>query len=217
MASYNTLKSNIAAYVKQNGVGAITGNGLQGILNQMVNSLGNKYQFVGVAQPNDNPGTPDYNVAYLAGTPGYYPHFGNKAVAVNQICVLKYDGSWTKEVLVELRPPQMTPYDSYSEIPESDWSGDTLTLDIVSLTREITHIDVPASAVNPEIVIDTTDISNVDDCEFVLRIFNSSSEDCLGPEVIPGAGATYIPSDKWGLYQFAVISHSLYLISYNVI
>lgn len=129
MANYTTLKSNISGYVKENGVGAITGNGLQGILNQMVNSLGNKYQFVGVAQPNDNPGTPDYNVAYLAGTPGSYPNFGNNTVAANQICVLKYNGSWTKEVLIGFTP-------SYggldSHVDESQWvySGNSATLEL---------------------------------------------------------------------------------------
>ena len=63
MGNYTTLKNTISSNIKQNGNQAITGALLQSVLVAMVNSLGSKYQFVGVATPSMNPGTPDYNVA----------------------------------------------------------------------------------------------------------------------------------------------------------
>lgn len=218
MANYNELKAQIDAAITTNDNQEITGAVLRNILkSRMVEALGAKYQFAGVATPYTNPGTPDYNVAYLAATPGLYTYFGGIIITSNQICALKYNGSWTKEVLIELTPPQMTPYDNHSYIPEGDWPGDTLPLEIINLPRGITDIDVPVDAVDPEVHIDDTDISNVDNCEFVLRIFNGSSVDCFGPENVAGSGGTIIPPDHWGYYQFAVVSHSLYLISFSVL
>lgn len=98
MANYNTLKSSISSSVRTNGSNAITGAILQNVLNTMVNSLGAKYQFVGVATTDMNPGTPDYNVAYLAG-PGTYANFGGATIAAGKLGVLKYNGSWTVETI----------------------------------------------------------------------------------------------------------------------
>lgn len=99
MANYATLKSAIQQVVKTNGNNEITGALLQQTLFAMVNSLGADYQFMGVATPDTNPGTPDHNVAYLASVPGVYGNFGSSVVA-GGIYVLKYNGSWVVEGLL---------------------------------------------------------------------------------------------------------------------
>ena len=97
MSNYNTLKSAIADVVKQNGNNEITGELLQQALLSMINSLGVGYQFVGIATPSTNPGTPDQNVFYIASEVGTYANFDNLAVADNEVAIFKYNGTWAKE------------------------------------------------------------------------------------------------------------------------
>ena len=96
MSNYSQLKSSINSAIRTNGTNAITGAVLQSVLNAIVNSIGAQYQFVGVAQTNTNPGSPDYNVAYLAG-PGTYQYFGGLTIAAGRIGILKYNGTWQVE------------------------------------------------------------------------------------------------------------------------
>lgn len=99
MSEYSSLKATINANVKTNGNQEITGSIMNSVLNEMVNSLGAGYQFMGVATPT-NPGsaqTPDYKCFYLATTPGTYTNLGDLVVADGEVALLKWDSAWTKE------------------------------------------------------------------------------------------------------------------------
>lgn len=96
MANYETLKSAIQQVVKTNGNNEITGALLQQSLLAMINSLGAGYQFVGVATPSTNPGTPDQKVFYFATTTGIYANFDSLKIEAGEIAILKYDSQWTK-------------------------------------------------------------------------------------------------------------------------
>lgn len=98
MANYATLKTTVQNNIKTNGDNEITGALLQTVLLAVVNSLGANYQFVGIATPSTNPGTPDQNVAYLAG-PGTYANFNASVVPDGYLGVLKYNGSWVTETV----------------------------------------------------------------------------------------------------------------------
>lgn len=99
MANYANLKSTIDANVNTNGTEAITGAVLNSVLKQMVSTMGEAgYLYKGVATPATSPGTPDTNVWYLASTAGTYTNFGGAVVADGEVAILKYNGSWTKEV-----------------------------------------------------------------------------------------------------------------------
>lgn len=98
MANYATLKAAIQQVVKTNGNNKITGALLQQSLLAMIESLGVGYQYMGIANPTTNPGTPDQNVFYLAGS-GTYPNFNSLVVPSGYLGVLKYNGSWVKELL----------------------------------------------------------------------------------------------------------------------
>ena len=93
MSNYSTLITSIQDNIKQNGRNLITGELLQQVLLSMIAELGAEFQFVGVAVPTDNPGTPDYNIAYIAG-PGVYPNFGATNVPGGYVGVFKYNGEW---------------------------------------------------------------------------------------------------------------------------
>lgn len=98
MANYAILKSAIQSAIKANGNNEITGNLLQQILISMANSLGAQFQFCGIATVETNPGTPDYNVAYLVAA-GTYPNFGGLTIPSGYIGVLKYNGQWVAEMI----------------------------------------------------------------------------------------------------------------------
>lgn len=97
MANYATLKAAIEAVIYENHDNEITGQDLQNTLIAMVNSLGSGYQFVDIATPTTNPGTPDQNVFYIAATPGTYSNFGSIVLAENEVAILAYNGTWTKK------------------------------------------------------------------------------------------------------------------------
>lgn len=98
MSKWGDLKSAIANVIKTNGTQAITGSVLQSVLNNIVSSLGENYQFVGIATTATNPGAPDGNVFYIAGE-GTYTNFSNLVIDTGQIGVLKWSGSWTKQTM----------------------------------------------------------------------------------------------------------------------
>lgn len=109
MANYANLKSAIQQVIKTNGNNEITGALLQQTLFAMVNSLGAGYQYAGVATPDTNPGTPDQNVFYLASTAGTYANFGSQTLLDGQVAILKYNGSWSKDVTGIATSAQIVP------------------------------------------------------------------------------------------------------------
>lgn len=90
MANYQLLKASIAQVVKTNHNNEITGALLQAVLYEMINSLGEYYQFNGVADLSTNFGTPDPKVAYLAATPGNYQN--GLSLGKNEVGVMYYNG-----------------------------------------------------------------------------------------------------------------------------
>lgn len=113
MSNYNSLKATINANVKTNGNQEITGSIMNSVLNAMVTTLGAGYQYMGVAIPSTNPGTPDAKVCYVAATPGTYTNFKNSSnvalqVADGEVAILKYDTAWSKEVTGAATAAQLT-------------------------------------------------------------------------------------------------------------
>lgn len=98
MANYNNLKTAIQQVIKANGNNEITGPILQQSLLSIINALGAGYQYMGLAVPATNPGTPDQNVFYLCG-PGTYTNMGGLTVPVGAIGLLKYNGTWTVDTV----------------------------------------------------------------------------------------------------------------------
>lgn len=98
MANYASLKAAVQEVIKTNGNNEITGALLQQSLLAMINSLGVGYQYAGIATPQTNPGTPDQNVFYIASESGVYSNFGGLTVYDGELAILKYNGTWTKEV-----------------------------------------------------------------------------------------------------------------------
>lgn len=96
MSNYASLKSAIQQVVKTNRNNEITGDLLQQTLLAMVNSLGKGYQFMDIATPTTDPGTPDQNVFYIANEKGAYTNFGGINIDEDGVFLLLYNGAWTK-------------------------------------------------------------------------------------------------------------------------
>lgn len=103
MANYETLKTAIQQVVKTNGNNEITGALLQQSLLAMINSLGEGYQFAGVATIDTNPETTDAKVFYIANGKGTYEKFGGIEVTEDEVVVLYWDTAWHK-VLTGIAP-----------------------------------------------------------------------------------------------------------------
>ena len=103
MSSYNELIALINGCINRNGVQAITGRVLNGVLRAMVNQLGAGYAMGGVAHPTDDPGTPDAPVCYYASEVGTYTHFGNIQIVPGELALLCFDltDGWFKETMYE--------------------------------------------------------------------------------------------------------------------
>ena len=99
MSNYATLKAAIQAAVYTNGSGDITGAGLQTVLLQIVNTVGDGYVFKGVATGGTSAGTPDANVFYIAPA-GTYTNFGSTyTVGDGKLGIFMYNGSWSKSTI----------------------------------------------------------------------------------------------------------------------
>lgn len=99
--AYNALNNLIDAYIYANGVQAITGQILNGVLKQMVLQLGSGYHLMGVAGPETVPEQNDYAMAYFAATAGEYTDFGGITLAAGEVAVLLTygNGSWAKQTI----------------------------------------------------------------------------------------------------------------------
>ena len=104
MGGYMKLKAAIAAAIKANGNNEITGAIMQVVLNTIVSTVGANRTFVGIANENTNPGTPDSNVFYIAYKAGNYVNFQSEAsnltVKPGELAIL-YNGTnnWDKFVI----------------------------------------------------------------------------------------------------------------------
>lgn len=98
------LKAAIASVIKANGNNEITGAIMQSVLNTIVSIVGANRTFVGIANENTNPGTPDGNVFYIAYKAGNYVNFqsgaSNLTVKPGELAIL-YNGTdyWGKFVI----------------------------------------------------------------------------------------------------------------------
>ena len=68
------------------------------VLDNYIQHLKKTSTFAGIATPTTNPSTPDGPVFYIAGE-GTYVNFSNLVIGVGQLGILKWDGTWSKQVL----------------------------------------------------------------------------------------------------------------------
>jgi hypothetical protein len=98
MAFWTSLKTAVAAVIKQNGSREITGDVLQSVLLSITDQIGENATFVGVAIPETIPNIFDGPVFYIASEPGIYSGFDNYDHSGARLVILKNNtsgGAWT--------------------------------------------------------------------------------------------------------------------------
>lgn len=99
MSNYSNTKATIAANVYTNANHEVTAAMVKTGINAVVDTLiAGGYLYKGVATTSTNPGTPDANIFYIATAAGTYTNLGGLVVNAGEVAILKYNGSWTKEV-----------------------------------------------------------------------------------------------------------------------
>lgn len=99
MSNYSNTKATIAANVYTNHNNEVAAAMVKAGINAVVDTLiAGGFLYKGVATTSTNPGSPDANVFYIATAPGTYTNFGSLVVNDGEVAILKYNGSWSKEV-----------------------------------------------------------------------------------------------------------------------
>lgn len=177
--NYSELTTLIDAYVNRNGVQAITGQILNGVLNKMVEQLGRGYQIMGVASPPDDPGLPDGPECWFAGEPGTYTNFGGITVIDGEIALLCYDTGWTKRVFFDGFANVEATVDSSVGTPSASvsYADGTLTFTFSNLKGDQGNPaevgDVTASVDNatgtPEVTVSTSGPDTAKNIDFAFK------------------------------------------------
>lgn len=109
MANYANVKATLAANIYTNHTGQVTAEMVKTAADEIVNTLiAGGYLYAGVAHPGDAAVSPDANVFYIASEPGTFTNKGGLVVADGEVAVLKYNGSWSKEVTGAATAAQVT-------------------------------------------------------------------------------------------------------------
>lgn len=99
MSNYSNTKATIAANVYTNHNNEVTAAMVKAGINAVVDTLiAGGFIYKGVAHPGDAAVSPDANVFYIASEAGTYTNKGGLVVADGEVAILKYNGSWSKEV-----------------------------------------------------------------------------------------------------------------------
>lgn len=99
MSNYSNTKATIAANVYTNHNNEVTAEMVKTGINAVVDTLiAGGFIYKGVAHPGDAAVSPDANVFYIASEAGTYTNKGGLSVADGEVAILKYNGSWSKEV-----------------------------------------------------------------------------------------------------------------------
>ena len=81
-------------------------------LKLLIDTLNPGYQFMGVATPATNPGTPDQKVFYIANGKGTYTNFGGISITEDEVVILYYDTAWHKLLTGIASQEKLTELDS---------------------------------------------------------------------------------------------------------
>lgn len=175
MANYNNTKATIAANVYTNHNNEITAAMVKAGINAVVDTLiAGGFLYKGVATTSTNPGSPDANVFYIATAPGTYTNFGSLVVNDGEVAILKYNGSWSKEVTGAATAAEVSALSHEVDDLDGAVNGEeTIVTETVTLAQITTltssglikddgvTIQASGAGIHTDAYIDITDCSNM--------------------------------------------------------
>ena len=227
MANYETLKSAIQQVVKTNGNNEITGALLQQSLLAIINSLGAGYQFVGVATPATNPGTPDQKVFYIANSKDTYTNFGGISITEDEVVILYYDTAWHKLLTGIASQEKLSELErdlgQYAELPSVAMTAETTGKYINADGEFVDDADFNIAAIGAVVVGNTYELymGSADKMKlgvalFVARIKTTTTSGTERIEYVPlfSAMSTDIPTSGYVCFE-AMEAYSDVLVCYR--
>ena len=227
MANYETLKSTIQQVVKTNGNNEITGALLQQSLLAIINSLGAGYQFVGVATPATNPGTPDQKVFYIANSKDTYTNFGGISITEDEVVILYYDTAWHKLLTGIASQEKLSELErdlgQYAELPSVAMTAETTGKYINADGEFVDDADFNIAAIGAVVVGNTYELymgsaanMKLGVALFVARIKTTTTSGTERTEYVPlfSAMSTDIPTSGYVCFE-AMEAYSDVLVCYR--
>lgn len=227
MANYETLKSAIQQVVKTNGNNEITGALLQQSLLAIINSLGAGYQFVGVATPATNPGTPDQKVFYIANSKDTYTNFGGISITEDEVVILYYDTAWHKLLTGIASQEKLSELErdlgQYAELPSVAMTAETTGKYINADGEFVDDADFNIAAIGAVVVGNTYELymgsaanMKLGVALFVARIKTTTTSGTERIEYVPlfSAMSTDIPTSGYVCFE-AMDAYSDVLVCYR--
>lgn len=99
MSNYANAKAYIDTQVYSNHANQVTAPMVNNAIKKVIDTIiAGGYLYKGIAHPGDAAVTSDANIFYIATEAGTYTNKGGLVVADGEVAVLKYNGSWSKEV-----------------------------------------------------------------------------------------------------------------------
>lgn len=99
MSNYANAKAYIDTQVYSNHANQVTAPMVNNAIKKVIDTIiAGGYLYKGIAHPGDPAITSDANIFVIATEAGTYTNFGGLVVADGEVAVLKYNGSWSKEV-----------------------------------------------------------------------------------------------------------------------
>ena len=132
-------------------------------LQSLIDTLNPGYQFMGVATPETNPGTPDQKVFYIANGKSTYPTFGGIEVTEDEVVILYYDTAWHK---------LPTGIASQEKLTELESKVDEIIMDDVPFTFDGYIVNDQAGKAPGSFVVlsgyKSTDFTNVENADRIV-------------------------------------------------
>lgn len=174
------------------------------VLDDYIQHLKKTSTFAGIATPTTNPGTPDGNVFYLATEAGVYTHFDGISVAVEEVAILEWKGSWIKKTTDFATQQQIVRLDEKIDDKTNEINvAKEEALQAIAENEKSAITNFNSQRVTPEMLSESTKqlieasgggtITNLPDDEDLTSV-----DDGTGSNVLKFADRTYNPSNFSG-------------------
>lgn len=116
---------------------ALDGKDVSPELQHVIQHLSKTATFAGVATPTTNPGKPNLPVFYLTTQAGTYADFDGLHVNVGELAILKWNGTWNKQVIKIIGSSGYIVDDTLSDLSENPVQNKVITAGISTEFSEI--------------------------------------------------------------------------------
>lgn len=207
---YALIKAAIAAVIKENGNEEITGNILQQVLLAVIDVLGLGYQYIGIATPSTNPGTPDAKVFYIAQAQGTYSNFNDGASSPvldgTAIGIFAFDTQWHNTILDVATKSSLAAYLKIADLAAGIGDSETTAMTQKAVTELLDGVATELGKKANKVVEGTSGnlpklTANGDLADSDIPATDVATKQELAVATLPGLAEAVIDTDNAGTEQ----------------